>query len=1576
MKRAVAWLLVVVMLITCLPVSVLAADEQSKCSIRVKDASAMAGQTVCVEVVLEENPGIQGATLTMEWDEGLTLESVENGEAFQSFTTTFPKNLVSGKSYVWYSQTTVEASDALDGTILKLNFRVSEKAEDGQKFGVRASCVDGDFFNKNFETIQTTIENGVISVVSYTPGDVDGNSRLNAKDLVQLSQYIADGCMTDPEGYNISLNPNAGDVNDDGRLNARDLVLISQYIADGCMTDPDSYNVTLKPSSHDFGHVHSMQEMPYKAPTCTEEGNIAYWYCTGCGKYFSNAGGTTQITQESIVIPKAKHEYVDGSCKYCGTPEPETGYEYKITYNEAAEVLVQDDTDKSKYNISGSGKNYLEQKVAAGTIKNTNTAGYNSSEGYYLKDLSCKGLTFKGWYDAAGNHISEIPIGAKRDYELYAHWIADKYTLTYKTYKNLPMPTSQGDATTVSTSFTVFEGVQNLWDPDVKDYIFLGWYRDDGTEAFDVPVGTAEDVTLQGYCTSRRNYAVSKQDNNPIILEDQNNNVVYFTYEIGEIRNIPLNPDKPFWTIESVEGLDHTVIEEHSTIISKTASSSISQTISNMTVSSNTWSLSNTWDEVLHNNVSCSQSHAEESEDCKSMASTSSNSFSVTDKRGGSSYHKSEDGSTVYDYDSKTTTKDKGHQFDASLNGTYSNKMSASFGKSNEYGTENSYSASNAYTKEGKVAADKWSASGSQSGSESASSSVSDKDKYSSGIGFENGYEINAGLKYGYHNNTNTVTKTGSDTVTNKSNIDENTSSWNNSDTFSATNQSSMSESVRNKLSDIITTTKEYGVSYSNGGTDSTTQGFSSTDSSTEGTTSTVTYNAQELSTITSAYSTNGHVEGRYRCILVGIAHVFGVVGYDYNTKSYFTYTFSVMDDKTEAFLDYTPKGGNFTDCENSCLPFEIPTDVFDYVNERTGKTKGISYTTNSINGTARITRYNGTDTDVIVPAYVSDGTQAYKVTGIESSAFAGKDVRAVVLGENIKTIPAGAFKNCTKLEAVIGGFTEIGDEAFAGCTKLTDMNIPSNVVRIGENAFAGVPTLHVRAINSLCAYAEAVKVLPNGTNTPDSEVAAKQNKITQSFIDSVLTSGAKNITLDLSQIMEGASLTLKVPEIDSIEISGGMKTYRNFSLQSDAKKTTLNGMEISNGNAIPLTIASDTLRLEKVFIDGDATTLILKKDGAVLELDQDSVLQSTAKYTVIGKNPVIKALTASDGATGSLTVVGNFGYVNSIQGLENIEFLNGKEEKITDAEFETVEKGTVTITLNAAGGTVTPGTITAYYGGKLGTLPTPTRDYYSFEGWYTQESGGTVVNEDTPVESVGSTTLYAHWKQNELSSWVLKSEVPEGSEIVNQKWTYDERTNTTSSETSLSGYTQYGSYWVQSSNSTFNYATFPDGFDTSHWIYKQFHKSCDVSAYETETAKREVSTWSPGFVYYKWDYSAPYATVFNRTISHIFRASGDGGYWYGYFHANLSATNHPYLDNAYCNSANLPSYNCSSEFNTYDTAGPTPRFFRFKYYTASYNDYYKMFQYYKIDKRESNSPVSETDMISNVQHWVQYRMK
>ena len=41
-----------------------------------------------------------------------------------------------------------------------------------------------------------------------------------------------------------------------------------------------------------------------KPATYTEAGNIEYWHCEDCDKYFSDAAGTTEITQESTIIPK------------------------------------------------------------------------------------------------------------------------------------------------------------------------------------------------------------------------------------------------------------------------------------------------------------------------------------------------------------------------------------------------------------------------------------------------------------------------------------------------------------------------------------------------------------------------------------------------------------------------------------------------------------------------------------------------------------------------------------------------------------------------------------------------------------------------------------------------------------------------------------------------------------------------------------------------------------------------------------------------------------------------------------------------------------------------------------------------------------------------------------------------------------------------------------------------------------------------------------------------------------------------------------------------------------------------
>lgn len=51
-------------------------------------------------------------------------------------------------------------------------------------------------------------------------------------------------------------------------------------------------------------HQHQLTHVLAKDPTTSEVGNIEYWYCPVCGKYFADANGDHEITQAETVIPK------------------------------------------------------------------------------------------------------------------------------------------------------------------------------------------------------------------------------------------------------------------------------------------------------------------------------------------------------------------------------------------------------------------------------------------------------------------------------------------------------------------------------------------------------------------------------------------------------------------------------------------------------------------------------------------------------------------------------------------------------------------------------------------------------------------------------------------------------------------------------------------------------------------------------------------------------------------------------------------------------------------------------------------------------------------------------------------------------------------------------------------------------------------------------------------------------------------------------------------------------------------------------------------------------------------------
>ena len=51
-----------------------------------------------------------------------------------------------------------------------------------------------------------------------------------------------------------------------------------------------------------------LKHFPAKAATKTAEGNIEYWYCEGCGKYFSDKDGTKEIKKADTVTAKLKDD--------------------------------------------------------------------------------------------------------------------------------------------------------------------------------------------------------------------------------------------------------------------------------------------------------------------------------------------------------------------------------------------------------------------------------------------------------------------------------------------------------------------------------------------------------------------------------------------------------------------------------------------------------------------------------------------------------------------------------------------------------------------------------------------------------------------------------------------------------------------------------------------------------------------------------------------------------------------------------------------------------------------------------------------------------------------------------------------------------------------------------------------------------------------------------------------------------------------------------------------------------------------------------------------------------------------
>lgn len=149
----------------------------------------------------------------------------------------------------------------------------------------------------------------------------------------------------------------------------------------------------------------------------------------------------------------------------------------------------------------------------------------------------------------------------------------------------------------------------------------------------------------------------------------------------------------------------------------------------------------------------------------------------------------------------------------------------------------------------------------------------------------------------------------------------------------------------------------------------------------------------------------------------------------------------------------------------------------------------------------------------------------------------------------------------------------------------------------------------------------------------------------------------------------------------------------------------------------------------------------------------------NTIKTTIGGSdaNTNIVQKTMDDATTVSLSATKSFDFVNTTRSTKDItKYFGvwiagnfGSKYYNQAAATCTVTPASYLVTFDPNGGRVSPASTAVTIGKTYGTLPTPNRTGYRFDGWYTDQTGDTKVTETTTVGANPPTKLYAHWIAN-----------------------------------------------------------------------------------------------------------------------------------------------------------------------------------------------------------------------------------
>ena len=381
------------------------------------------------------------------------------------------------------------------------------------------------------------------------------------------------------------------------------------------------------------------------------------------------------------------------------------------------------------------------------------------------------------------------------------------------------------------------------------------------------------------------------------------------------------------------------------------------------------------------------------------------------------------------------------------------------------------------------------------------------------------------------------------------------------------------------------------------------------------------------------------------------------------------------------------------------------------------------------------------------------------------TSAFlsCGK-LESVTVGGHVREIAAQAFGECFKLKSVLvgGGVEYIGFDAFAACLELANLSLGDSLRSIDSRAFRLCRSLNEITIPAsttyiaddsflYCTGLESISVAEDNPaymaqngfllSKDGKTLIASTNRDIASIPEGVMEIGASafagrtdltSATIPDSVIRIGASAFSECSNLTNVVIP------TSVSYIGDKAFWGCNGLADGDGFVIVRSVLYDYF--------GDGVDIAIPNSV--------TSIGSSAFYNCGGlTNVTIKESVTSIGDSAfagcsklalallpiqlSDSVSKNNQFKNCASNFKMVFY----ERSLEDVEW-------VVVCFDANGGSIGNASMDTLKGQALktiGNLPTPTRSYHRFLGWYTDAIGGELATGDMVVN--GNVTLYAHWK-------------------------------------------------------------------------------------------------------------------------------------------------------------------------------------------------------------------------------------